>query len=228
MNSSSESKPQPWGEYYKHHEGRPPRPEILSALELVGEDGEPLAKKSALEIGAGNMIEAKALLNAGLGHVTATDMSPGAEYAAASLEMDLNNFGEGIERFEYKKLYNEELAALIPPESLDLVASYFTLQFTNPSAFPELWKAIIDGLKPGGVLSVTLGGDRDSWKTSTLADGSPRYPGMTFCSREELDRLLEGMVDVDIREEEKDEPTNDGVQKHWHTYRVQARKPTAN
>jgi SAM-dependent methyltransferase len=215
-----------WGEYYEHHAGRAPRPEFLHAVELVKADGLPLGEKAALEIGAGNMIETKALLDAGFGRVVATDMTDGAEWAAASLQMDVNDFATDLERLDFLKLPNEELAPRLEPESMDLVTSYFCLPFTNPDAFPALWQAIVRSLKPGGVVSVTLFGDHDTWAQKTLADGSKAYPGMTFHTREAVDALLADLEDVRVDEEEHDGTTNDGIARHWHTYSVQARRPT--
>lgn len=73
-------------------------------------------------------------------------------------------------------------------------------------------------------MSVTLFGEHDDW-AKTLPDGSPKYPGMTHHTRSQVDTMFEGWQDVHIAEEENDDRTSDGIQKHWHIYRVQARKP---
>lgn len=221
----SEARREAWGDYYEKHSGRDPRIEVLKAVEAVKADGVPLANKTALEIGAGNMIETKALLDAGFGRVVATDMTNGAERVAASLQMDVNDFATDQERLDFVKLTNEQLAAQLEPASLDLVISYYCLPFTNPQAFPELWRAILGALKPGGIVAATLFGDRDSLAQKTLADGSRVYSGMTFQAHDEVDALLADLEDVRVEEEEHDGTTNDGIARHWHTYNVQARRP---
>lgn len=222
-----EGRREAWGDYYEQHAGRGPRPELLAAVEAVKGDGLPLANKAALDIGAGNMLEAKALLDAGFGRVVATDMTDGAERAAASLQMDVNDFATDQERLDFIKLTNEQLAERLEPASMDLVVSYYCLPFTKPESFPMLWQAIVGSLKPGGVVSVTLFGDHDTWAQKTHADGSRAYPGMSFHARNEVDALLAGLEDVQINEDEHDGVTNDGIARHWHTYSVQARRPAS-
>ncbi|QQS26739.1 methyltransferase domain-containing protein [bacterium] len=214
-----------WGEYYEHHQGRAPRPELMQLLDAMRQDGESFEGKTALEIGTGNMIETKALLDAGFGHVIATDITDGAENAAASLQLDVNDFGHDVERLEFLKVANEELAAHLEHESIDLAVAYLSLQFTPPEDFARLWVVLRESLKPGGKLSVILIGNRDDWARKTLADGSRAYKKMNFHSREDIEKLLTDFDSIQVREEEEDGKTHDGVAKHWHTFYVEAQKP---
>lgn len=218
----------PWGEYYERQADREPRPQLAQAIGRLQQDRLSLDHKSALEIGAGNMIETRAMLEAGFGHVLATDMTDGAEEAAASLALDVNDFGADVERLEFIKLRNEELADQLLPESQDLVAAYYSLPFTHPAEFPRLWVALTAALKPGGVLSVTLFGDHDDWALAKLADGQPRYPKMTFHTRSYTEAMLANWDNVQIHEREYDGKTTDGMPKHWHVYDVLATKPHVN
>ena len=220
----TERKPD-WGEYYEHHSGRPPRTELMQLLEAMRQKDQSFEDKAALEIGAGNMIETKALLDAGFGHVTATDITDGAENAAASLQMDVNDFAHDVERLEFLKVGHQELPEHLRDESLDLVVAYLSLQFVNPEGFQKLWRALGQALKPGGRIAVDLIGNRDGWAKRTLADGSAAYKNMNFHSREETESLLIGFEQVQVIEDEYDAPTADGVPKHWHVFHIKAQKP---
>ena len=220
-----DSKLSGWPEYFKNHENREPRPQLALAIESSEADSQPLSSKQALDIGAGNLIESKALLEAGFDLVTATDSSSYSEEASGALERDYNDFANDINRFSFYKLRNEELADKISPNSVDLVVSYYALPFTRPHEFARLWQSLESALKPGGVMSVTLFGDNDGWATETNAGGEKRYQGMTFHSREQVEVLLGKMEDVDITEREYDSVNTNGDAKHWHVYDVQARKP---
>jgi len=220
-----DSKLSGWPEYFKNHENREPRPQLALAIEASEADSQPLSSKQALDIGAGNLIESKALLEAGFDQVSATDSSSYSEEVSGKLERDYNDFANDINRFSFYKLRNEELADKISPNSVDLVVSYYALPFTRPHEFARLWQSLESALKPGGVMSVTLFGDNDGWATETNAGGEKRYQGMTFHSRDQVEVLLGKMQDVEIVEREYDSVNTNGDAKHWHVYDVQARKP---
>ena len=69
-------------------------------------------------------------------------------------------------------------------------------------------------LRPGGVLAVDLFGERDDWAGT---EG-------TYLARAEVDSLLEGLEVLDLSEEERDGRSFAGP-KHWHTFRILARRP---
>ncbi|MDQ5943971.1 MAG: hypothetical protein QG658_37 [Patescibacteria group bacterium] len=215
-----------WREYYEHHKNREPREELTQLLDVMRRERGSFEDMSALEIGAGNMIETKALLDAGFGHVTATDITDLAENMAASLQMDVNDFANDVERLEFLKVSHEELPDHLQAESLDLVVAYLSLQFVNPEGFQRLWQSLVQAVKPGGRITLDLIGDHDGWAKETLADESVRYKDMNFHSREEVERLLAGFEQVQVIEDDSDGKTSDGVAKHWHIFHIQAQKPT--
>lgn len=214
-----------WREYYEHHKNREPNERLTQLLDTIRQNGESLEDMSALEIGAGNMIETKALLDAGFGHVTATDITDLAENMAASLQMDANDFAHDVERLEFLKVSHEELPDHLQSESLDLVVAYLSLQFVNPEGFQRLWRSLVKALKPGGRITLDLLGNHDGWATDTLADGSPKYRNMNFHSGEEVEQLLAGFERVQVIEDDKLGRTTDDVAKHWHIFHIQAQKP---
>lgn len=222
---TGERKPD-WGEYYEHHKNREPREELAQVLDAMRRERGSFEDMTALEVGAGNMIETKALLDAGFSHVTATDITDLSENMAASLQMDVNDFAHDVERLEFLKSGHEELPEHLQPESLDLVVAYLSLQFVSPEGFQRLWQSLVQALKPGGRITLDLLGDHDGFATKTLADGSRAYKNMNFHSREEVEQLLAGFEKVQIIEDDKDGCTTGGVAKHWHIFHIQAQKPT--
>lgn len=226
-NQELDSKLSGWPEYFKNHENREPRPQLALAIAACEADSRPLSSKQALDIGAGNLIESKALLEAGFGQVTATDASSYSEEASGKLEREYNDFAKDINRISFYKLRNEELADKISPNSADLIVSYYALPFTRPHEFARLWQSLESALKPAGVMSVTLFGNNDGWATETNTNGEKRYQGMTFHSREQVELLLEKMQDIDITEREYDSVNTNGEAKQWHVFDIQARKPAS-
>jgi len=208
---------EPWEEYYEQHQARAPRPDLMSVVDRIKSETGSLDTCRALEIGAGSMIEAKYLLDSGFGRVDTYDKAKAAEGKAMSLALDYNDYTQDSERFTFNRVANEELASVLPSEAYDLVASYFTLQFTEPDKFPALWQGILDCVKTGGKISVNLLGNNDSWNGT--------YQKMTFLSREKVDEMVSGLDDVEISEREYDDLESSGAEKHWHVYSITATKP---
>jgi hypothetical protein len=97
-----------------------------------------------------------------------------------------------------------------------LINSSFALPLCEPAEFRTLWPRIVASLAEGGRFAGQLYGERDSWFGR---------PGMTFVTRTEAERLLEGL-DVEMFDEEEDEGvTPRGNPKHWHIFHIVARKP---
>ena len=74
-------------------------------------------------------------------------------------------------------------------------------------------------LNPGGIFVGQFFGVNDTWNTP---DSS-----MTFFTREQAQKQLEGLDIVEFEEEDQDGATADGTPKHWHVYHVIARRPAA-
>ncbi len=206
-----------FAEYYEHHQSRPPRSQVTEAVEHLRQERGDLSQVSALEIGAGAMVEARYLLEAGVGHVDAYDASTEAEARAISVELQHNDI-DRHERFAFHRVHNEELPDHLPSEQYDLIISYLTLQFTHPERFDAAWQALLGSLKPGGILSVQLAGDRHGWADT--------YHRMTFLTRDRVEELFEGLDEVQIEERDQDDkPLSDGGTTRWHDYWIAARKP---
>lgn len=208
-----------WPEYYRQHEKRKPRPELVESLRAVQELHSDLSAVAALEVGAGAMVEARALLEAGVGRVVATDVTPDAERRSMGLSLKYNQDAVDFDRFEYYSVRNEDLPEMLTPHSYDLIVSYNTLSFTRPDKLGDSWQALREALRPGGVISISFFGDRDEWST--------KYPGMSFVSRDEVVELARGLEDVSVHESEGEISETSGETRHSHIVTLAARAPVS-
>jgi SAM-dependent methyltransferase len=158
--------------------------------------------RTAIELGCGRGIEARYLAENGF-TVHAYDVDPSVAPALADLAADLPVHAEIVDLAEIRTL-----------PGADLVLACAALPFIPRVAFGGLWRALTEALRRGGILAVDLFGERDDWAGT---DG-------TFLTRTEVEALLEGLEVLELTEEERDGRSFSGP-KHWHTYRVLARRP---
>lgn len=155
----------------------------------------------ALELGSGAGVEARFLAENGF-QVHSYDVDPSVASTFVELARSLP--------ISHK---TTDLAQVEAFPAADLVISCATLPFVRRDAFPVLWNRIRDALRPGGILAVDLFGDRDDWAGT---DG-------TFLARDEVEQLLRCADVLELVEEEREGRSFSGP-KHWHTYRVLARR----
>lgn len=155
----------------------------------------------AVELGSGAGVEARFLAENGVS-VHTYDADPSVAPAMADLARTLP-----ITHI------TTDLSTLRSLPAVDLVLSCATLSFVPRTSFRALWDLVLEALRPGGVLAVDLFGDRDDWAGT---DG-------TFLRRDEVEDLLDGLDVLDLVEEERDGRSFGGP-KHWHTFRVLARR----
>jgi tellurite methyltransferase len=181
-----------WNAYAALTKGKPPRQILTKAVPLVK------AKEEALDLGAGALNDAQYLLSEGFAHVTALDKEPVAQAIADTLPPERFSYViSGVEDFNF------------PKEKFDLVNAQFSLPFVQPEHFNAVWDSIGCSLKPGGIFTGQLFGDRDEWVTNS---------DMTFQTKEQAEMLLSKFDIVTLQEEEKDKATAAGVMKHWHIF----------
>ncbi len=96
----------------------------------------------------------------------------------------------------------------------DLVNASFSLPFCPPDRFDDLWRRIVDSIRPGGRFSGQLFGDRDAWAGT----------GITVQTRAEVEELLRPFEVERLEEVDEDGSTLLGTPKHWHLFHVVARK----
>ena len=191
-----------WSSFYDASKGAdPPRDTLVQALDAWEQP-----PGIALDLGCGAGRDTLALLAAGW-RVHALDAEP---EALARLEALVpaerrDRLTPVLGRFE---------TAELPPA--DLVNASFALPFCPPAAFPGLWRAISVSLRPGGILSGQLFGDRDTWAANKW---------MTFHAAVEVEALLAGWERLVLEECEWDGMPAVGPAKHWHVFHVVARRP---
>jgi tellurite methyltransferase len=193
-----------WAAYYEKLRERPPRKTALAALDLFGPAP---AGRLAVDLGCGDGRDTIEMLRRGW-RVMAVDAEPLALErlrqrpdlpADAAIALIVSRF--------------EQVA--LPGDAL-LVNSSFALPLCAPQDFHRLWTDIRDRLPRGGRFSGQWYGERDSWMGR---------PGITFVTRCEALRLLEGLEVELFDEEEHDGVTPRGNAKHWHILHIVARKP---
>jgi SAM-dependent methyltransferase len=188
----------PWSTYHERTKEAPPSKSLVEAIALVSE------KDAALDVGAGALKDSKYLLQEGFDMVVALDSEPHTKEAAESIGD--NRLGVIISSFE---------AFDFPTEEFDLVNAQYSLPFTPPESFDEIFEKMKGSLKEKGIFVGQLFGKNDDWKDR---------PNMTFHSLEEVIELLSGMKIIKLQEEEREGRTAAGDTKHWHVFDITARK----
>ena len=190
-----------WSSFYDASKGSdPPRQTLVSAL-----DAWEKFPGIAVDLGCGAGRDTLALLAAGW-RVHALDCQ-----TEALTRLDALVPAELRDRLT---LAEERLeVAALPPA--DLVNASFALPFCAPGAFSGLWWAISACLRPGGLFSGQLFGDRDTWSADK---------GMTFHSAAGVEALLAGWERIILDECEWDGLPAVGPAKHWHVFHVVARR----
>lgn len=206
----SESKPT-WQRYLENTKDLVPKPLLVWTLDKVSID-----KDEALDLGAGNVRNTRALLEAGFSHVDAVDQSP---YSAKFFE-DLKEKGVDF--------HNETFDSFTYPENkYDLVVAMNSLYFIG--SYSELRKTmnnIKSSLKINGVFTGHFLGHNDAWIRKQETDfqevGSKNITAVT--ENDIRNEIFDGMKIIGFKEQEYDRETTDGQGKHWHLYSVVARK----
>lgn len=130
-------------EYNNKRIGSNPWPILVEAINMLQE------KNSALDLGAGAMVETRYMVESGFQRVVAVD------------EMQCDSF-----------LHNEKLQHItfickmvedyeFPVESFDLVSALFVLPFLKKSKLPRVTEGIRGSLKEGGIFVGTFFGPED-------------------------------------------------------------------
>jgi tellurite methyltransferase len=182
-----------WQTYYNQHLSRPPRPLLVKAISFCKNKG------TALDVGAGTLIESKFLLDSGFKKVTALDSSP-----------EIENFAKQINDERLKILINPYQDIVLEPNSFDLITASYALPFYGPKGFKEFIEKLIYALKSGGVFTGQFFGNRDGWNL----EGK----NMAFQTTEEAEDLLKDLKIELFNEEEKDGTVASGEAKHWHVF----------
>ncbi|MDE0779406.1 MAG: methyltransferase domain-containing protein [Alphaproteobacteria bacterium] len=191
-----------WAAYYTKTGARPPRPNLLFALDRFEAETSD-TPRLAVDLGAGGGRDVIEMLRRGW-RVMAID----GEAAAAEALRARSDLPVGAS-FETKTARFED--ADWP--GCDLVNSSFALPLCTPDQFPLVWQKITYSLNSGGRFAGQFYGERDSWAGRE---------GMTFHTQHEVEALLLGLEIEFFEEEEDDSKTPRGEAKHWHVFHVVA------
>ncbi len=189
-----------WKVYFNKHKSRRPADQLLRAISFC------VSKDRALDLGAGNLIESQALIDAGFKEVVAVDSAPEVRDFADELnnpKLIINNIG--FREYDF------------PKDTFDLANAEFALPFYGKEGFKEFINNIKNSLKEGGVFTGQFFGVNDGWNT-------PNESNIVFQTREESLDLLDGLEILEFKEEEKESGTAAGQQKHWHIFRFICKK----
>jgi SAM-dependent methyltransferase len=179
--------------------GDEPRETLLEALTRF--DAEGRLPGAAVDLGAGTGRDTAELLRRGW-TVVAVDSHPQAVERLRALAGPIRVVQASYDEAEWP--------------DVDLVNASFSLPFCEPTVFARAWARIRATLRPGGRFCGQLFGPRDEW--APAAD-------MTFLTREELERHLDGWEVERLDERDEDGQTATGRRKHWHLFHVVARRP---
>ena len=188
-----------WEEYNENKSEKPPNTLLVETLPYVN------SRETALDFGAGALVDSKFLLEEGFGIVVAIDADPDSQKRANEIDDD---------RFSFTQKAFED--AVIPPNSFDLISAQNVAAFINQSEFKTIISNLLNGLKNGGVISINFFGDQDEWNTSDTTKN--------FVSKRQIQEMFDGLEIISFEEAEYDGNTALGTPKHWHTINVIAKK----
>lgn len=183
-----------WRKYIDKTSANPPRPFLVEAV------GYAPSKQNALDLGAGALNDSRYLLAQGFS-VIAIDDDEAAQEQAGLIKDDLFTFlRTDVNKYKF------------PEATFDLINGQYFFSFLNKETFPETMKKIFRALKPEGVITGQIFGDRDEWEDRVLL------------SKDQFLKLFSNFTILKLEEEEKDKETALGKMKHWHTFHFIARK----
>ncbi len=186
-----------WSDYYLATKAIPPDELVVKAMDFVAQ------KNKAIDIGGGALKDSLYLLEQGF-EVTVIDQSPLMEVEAKKIaDIKLHSFVSSFENFPF------------PEEEYDLASAIFSLPFTAPEKFNDVFERIKKCLKKEGIFCGQFFGVNDEWSQNKA---------MTFHSKEQVQTLLADFEIIYFEEVEKDGVTALAKAKHWHIFKVIAKK----
>ncbi len=198
MNSASKN----WEDYFKDTKNYPPSPLLVQAMDYVQ------VKNKAIDIGGGGTLkDTKYLLSQGF-ETTIIDKEQAVEAACLNIKSK-----------KLKFVISDFVEFDFPPNKFDIAAAIYSLPFTQPEKFSEVFDRIKKSLVTDGIFCGQFFGDRDGWHLNT---------NLTFVTRAKAQSMLDDLDTLLFNEKEFDGKTANGTPKHWHVFDVIARKKTTN
>lgn len=186
-----------WDEYYQKRKGQPGRETLLNSLRLFKKEK---FTGTAYDLGCGAGNDTKIMLKNGW-KVIAIDASPEIlKYVLPLINKYPDNLSIQIKPFHEIKW-----------KKVDFVNASLSLPFSQKKYFNEVWRNVISSIKKGGRFAGHFFGDREAWKLVRISK----------------DKLLKMFKDFDMEmfeEVEKDENSMSGEYKHFHYFKIVAKK----
>jgi len=157
----------------------------------------PVIKETAVDLGAGNLRDAKYLLQQGFKRVIAVDRSQlSRDYVVPGVVLET----QAIEQY-------------VPdPQSFDLAVSCFTLFFVSSWEVHKVFDRVYQGLRPGGIFACNVLGELDDWVTC----GHP----VSHFTQSSVQRLRKDFTVLHEKEAkflaEREAGQSSAKQKYWH------------
>ena len=190
---------QNWKIYYQKHSNREPREQLLKALSFC------VNKENALDLGSGNLIESKAILDNGFKKVIAVDNEP-------EVKIFVENLND--KRLDFR---NDPFQKYIFPEFFfDLINAEFALPFYGKENFLEFFNKINSSLRNKGIFTGQFFGVKDSWNKINS--------DLIFHTKKQVIDLLSIFEIIEFSEIEKDSLSASGEMKHWHIFNFIVKK----
>ncbi len=192
-----------WLKYYEKV-GLRPRPILLEVLAMIAEDKEADLVKTAYDLGCGAGGDTAHLL-ADAWHVWAVDSHQNAMKAVLE---NKEAYEEGQLSFQHASFEEMKWEG-----KANLINASYSLPFCKPDKFPKVWENILSHMSERAWFAGHFFGPNDDW-----ADN------LTTLSKVELEEMFADFEILKMLEEEADRPTALGSMKHWHIFKVIARK----
>ena len=188
-----------WEKYIEKTKEYPPRELLKDALAHVAHKG------TALDLGAGALMDSKYLLEQGYDHVVALDADPVSARYAEEVHSEHFSFVQStFQDFEFL------------PDTFDLINAQRSLPYVGREEFDSIFSSVKSALKSEGILCAVIFGDRNSHS----------LPAMTpvKLSRPQVEELLSDLEVIMLDENEEDKLTTMGSPLHSHEFFIIARK----
>ena|SRR3990167_5063610 len=192
-----------WSNYFKNTQNDPPNALLLKALPYV------TTGKTALDLGAGALVDAKYLAKQGF-----TVMAVDSAKEMLAIKLKDKEMDGAIARTDmtYAQYFKE-----FPDASFDLVTAQWALSFELPRHFDDLITNIRKALKPGGIFTGNIYGPKHSWAAGRAS--------MTFMHPFDYEHYFLPPWQIIYSEEvEEDKLAAVGDMTHWHHYKFILRK----
>ncbi len=195
--------------FYRNTYASEARPWVVRAIAISKKNrGKDTSARTALDIGCGVGMDSAELAKAG--------------FQVYSLDPCREAFRFLKRRFRAERLplprqlvTSIQKGKVLKGRQFDLVNASYSIPFISQAKFKTTWRRILSMVRPGGLISGNIFGDRDSWAGDS---------NLVFHTRGEAKELLKGFQILHFKEWEHNAKPAVGELKHWHLFSFVARR----